>query len=87
MVNEVVADARAVDEIAAAAREPAASLTLDPSVIPGVVDLSRFRTEGGKYEWRPIAEAYPQAAALFEEVMGLGRHVPIDPRSGTVPHS
>jgi amidase len=27
-----------------------------------------------------------QAAALFEQVMGLNREVPIDPRSGTVPH-
>ena len=28
-----------------------------------------------------------QAAALFEQVMDLNRRVPIDPRSGTVPHS
>jgi amidase len=26
-----------------------------------------------------------QAAALFEQVTGLSRRVPIDPRSGTVP--
>src|SRR5687767_13297937 len=65
MVKEVIADARAVEEITAKSGLSAETLTLDKAVDTGVVDLSKFRT-GNQYDWRQIAEAYPQADVVFE---------------------